>query len=92
MLSVMGYEAFGKQFAERSGDKYACVLICFYYLQESITGDFPGGPVVENLPSSAGDEDSVSGQGTKTKHTREALAEPMGTVFSMIQHPTDEEL
>ena len=60
----MGYEAFGKQFAERSGDKYACVLICFYYLQESITGDFPGGPVVENLPTNEGDRGSIPGPGT----------------------------
>ena len=28
-------------------------------------GDFPGGPVVKNLPSNAGDEDSNPGQGAK---------------------------
>ena len=27
--------------------------------------DFPGGPVVENLPSNAGDVGSIPGQGTK---------------------------
>ena len=28
-------------------------------------GDFPGGPVVKNLPSNAGDMSSIPGQGTK---------------------------
>ena len=38
------------------------------------SGDFPGGPVVKNPPSSAGNADSVSGQGTKIPQatTREA--------------------
>jgi len=27
--------------------------------------DFPGGPVVKNPPSNAGDADSIPGQGTK---------------------------
>ena len=30
--------------------------------------DFPGGPVVKNLPSSAGDVGSIPGQGTKIPH------------------------
>ena len=30
--------------------------------------DFPGGPVVTNLPSSAGNVGSIPGQGTKTPH------------------------
>jgi len=34
-------------------------------LKDIILGDFPGGPVVKNLPSNAGDTGSVSGQGTK---------------------------
>ena len=33
--------------------------------QEQVSWDFPGGPVVKNLPSSAGDMGSISGQGTK---------------------------
>ena len=33
------------------------------------TRDFPGGPVVKNLPSSAGDVGSIPGQGTKIPHT-----------------------
>ena len=28
-------------------------------------GDFPGGPIVKNLPCNAGDVGSVPGQGTK---------------------------
>ena len=31
-------------------------------------GDFPGGPVVENLLSIAGDAGSTPGQGTKIPH------------------------
>ena len=30
--------------------------------------DFPTGPVVKNLPSNAGDADSIPGQGTKIPH------------------------
>ena len=30
--------------------------------------DFPGGPVVKNPPSNAGDTGSISGQGTKIPH------------------------
>ena len=33
------------------------------------TRGFPGGPVVKNLPSSAGDVGSIPGQGTKIPHT-----------------------
>ena len=31
-------------------------------------GDFPGGPVVKNLPASAEDTDLISGLGTKIPH------------------------
>ena len=31
-------------------------------------GDFPGGPVVKNLPSNAGDVGSIPGWGTKIPH------------------------
>ena len=31
-------------------------------------GDFPGGPVVKNLPSNAGDTGSIPGRGTKIPH------------------------
>ena len=33
-----------------------------------ITRDFPGGPVVKNPPSNAGDVGSIPGQGTKMPH------------------------
>ena len=34
-----------------------------------MSGDFPGGPVVKNLPSNAGDAGSIPGQGTEIPHT-----------------------
>jgi hypothetical protein len=34
-------------------------------------GDFPGGPVVTNLPSNAGDSGLIPGQGTKIPHAAE---------------------
>ena len=46
-------------------------------------GDFPAGPVVENLLSNAGDSGSISGQGTKIPHAagqlslRAATTEPV---------------
>ena len=30
--------------------------------------DFPGGPVIKNLPSNAGDAGSIPGRGTKIPH------------------------
>ena len=36
-----------------------------------ILGDFPGGPVVKNLPSNAGDAGSIPGQETKIPHAEE---------------------
>ena len=40
-------------------------FFCYTPFKVIISRDFPGGPVVENLPSSAGDVDSIPGQGTK---------------------------
>ena len=37
-------------------------------------GDFPGGPVVKNLPSNAGDVGLISGEGTKIPHAVEQLS------------------
>ena len=37
----------------------------------TLPGDFPGGPVVKNLPSNAGDTGSTPGQGTKIPHATE---------------------
>ena len=36
--------------------------------------DFPGGPVVKNLPSNAGDVGSIPGQGTKIPHAAGQLS------------------
>ena len=36
-------------------------------------GDFPGCPVVKNLPCNAGDEGSIPGPGTKIPHDPEQL-------------------
>ena len=38
------------------------------YQEERFPWDFPGGPVVKNLPSNAGDVGSIPGQGTKIPH------------------------
>ena len=53
--------------------------IHFYYSQPKTSklirnkqsGDFPGGPVVKNLPSSAGHVSLIPGQGTRVPHTME---------------------
>ena len=37
--------------------------------------DFPGGPVVKNLPCNAGDASSIPGQGTRIPHTMEPLSQ-----------------
>ena len=37
-------------------------------------GDFPGGPVVKNLPYNAGDLGSIPGQGTKIPHATGQLS------------------
>ena len=36
--------------------------------------DFPGGPVVKNPPSNAGDTGSIPGQGTKISHAMGQLS------------------
>ena len=36
--------------------------------------DFPGGPVVKNLPGNAGDAGSIPGQGTKIPHAAGQLS------------------
>ena len=37
-------------------------------------GDFSDGPVVENLPSNAGDVGLILGQGTKISYARDQLS------------------
>ena len=46
--------------------------------------DFPGGPVVENLPCNAGDVGSIPGQGTKISHAKEQLSLHASTRESML--------
>ena len=38
------------------------------------SGDFPGGPVVKNPPSNAGDAGSIPGRGTKIPQAAEQLS------------------
>ena len=51
----------------------------------SPTWDFPGGPVVKNLPKKPGDAGSIPGQGTKIPYSGEQLSlhtpsiEPLGS-------------
>ena len=42
--------------------------------QEVQCGDFPGGPVVKNLPCNAGDAGSIPGRGTKIPQAMEQLS------------------
>ena len=49
-----------------------------FYLKE-LDRDFPGGPVVENSPCSAGDTGLIPGQGTKIPHAAEQLG-PRATI------------
>ena len=43
------------------------------YLEKNIR-DFPGGPVVSNLPSNAGDAGSIPRQGTRIPHAMGQLS------------------
>ena len=44
------------------------------YFQNGKCGDFPGGPVVKNLPCNAGDAGLIPGQGTKIPHALRQLS------------------
>ena len=50
----------------------SCLFIIFFnkdVLKKKVPSwDFPGGPVVKNLPYNAGDMGSIPGQGTKIPH------------------------
>ena len=50
---------------------------------KSTSRDFSGGPVVEDLPSIAGDVGSIPGQGTKMPHSLEQL-NPCGNYWVLI--------
>ena len=51
----------------------------------SPTGDSAGGPVVENLPSKAGEVGLIPGQGTKIPHAIEQLS-PRATIRESVHH------
>ena len=42
-----------------------------FSVKKSVAGDFPGGPVVKNLPCNVRDTGLIPGQGTKIPHTTE---------------------
>ena len=50
------------------------LLIFWLWEKEPQPGDFPGGPVVKNLPSKAEDGGSLPGRGTKIPHDRGQLS------------------
>ena len=43
-------------------------------------GDFPGGPVIKNLPSKAGDAGSIPGWGTLIPHAMGQLSRSASTI------------
>ena len=46
-----------------------------FWILIACLGNFPGGPVVKNMPRfNAGDTDSISGQGTKIPYAAEQLS------------------
>ena len=47
-------------------------------------GDFPGGPVVKNPPSNAGNVSSIPGQGTKIPHVSRQL-NPRATTIELVR-------
>ena len=53
-------------------------------------GDFPGGPVDNQPPSSAGDVDSSPGQGTKTSHAAGQLSPSDMTTEALCSEPTSQ--
>ena len=49
-------------------------------------GDFPGGPVVKNPPSNAGDVGSIPGRGTKIPHATRQLSPHATTREKPVHH------
>ena len=47
-------------------------------------GDFPGGPVVKNLPANAEDMDLISGPGTKIPHAIGQLSQWAATAEAWV--------
>ena len=53
--------------------------------QDLVSRDFPGGPVVKNLPSNAGDMGSIPGRGIKIPHAVGQLS-PCATTTEHVGH------
>jgi len=51
----------------------------------AVSGDFPGGLVVKNPSSSAGDVGSIPGQGTRIPHATEQVSPCTATEEACIQ-------
>ena len=48
-------------------------VVCYFTFLK-LCRDFPGGPVVKNLPSNAGDAGSIPGRGNKIPHAAGQLS------------------
>ena len=59
------------------------MVLCIFKIRFS--WDFPGGPVVKNLPSSAGDVGLIPGQGTKIPHAMGQLS-PHAASTEPVRH------
>ena len=50
------------------------ICYCTQCIQNIVSGDIPGGPVVKNLPPNARDADSIPSVGTKIPHALKQLS------------------
>ena len=69
---------------------FSICIFCFdvlvlYTLSKRIVRDFPGGPVVKNPPSNAGDMGSIPGWGTKIPHAPGQLSPHTTTTEPMCR-------
>ena len=56
------------------GISFSVCMVKIIFINQSPSRAFPGGPVVKNLPSSAGDVGSIPGRGTKIPHAAGQLS------------------
>ena len=56
--------------AEESENPHYCIKV---HIKKICQWEFPGSPLVKNLPCNAGDADSILGLGTKIPHAEEQL-------------------
>ena len=52
-------------------ESFLLLFLLSSWIQNFYPGDFPGGPLVKELPSNAGEMGSISEQGTKIPHVME---------------------